>query len=61
MPPDGVAGGCGGAPAGCSAGRYRVLGRIGSGGMAEVFRAHDESLDRDVAVKLFRSDVGEPG
>ena len=35
--------------------RYRVLGRIGSGGMADVVRAHDELLDRDVAVKVFRS------
>ncbi|MGH8962939.1 MAG: protein kinase domain-containing protein [Jatrophihabitantaceae bacterium] len=35
--------------------RYRVIDRIGSGGTAEVFRAHDELLDRDVAVKVFRT------
>ena len=42
------------------AGRYRVLGRIGAGGMADVLRAHDEMLDRDVAVKVFRSVVSGP-
>ncbi len=36
-------------------GRYRVLERAGSGGMAEVFRAHDDLLNRDVAVKVFRT------
>lgn len=36
-------------------GRYRVLDRIGTGGMAEVFRATDQLLDRNVAVKVFRS------
>jgi len=36
-------------------GRYRVVDRIGTGGMAEVFRAHDQLLARDVAVKVFRT------
>ena len=34
------------------AGRYRLGGIIGRGGMAEVRRARDETLDRDVAVKI---------
>ncbi len=37
-------------------GRYRLERRIASGGMATVWLAHDEELDRDVAVKLL-SDV----
>jgi tRNA A-37 threonylcarbamoyl transferase component Bud32 len=35
-------------------GRYRLGGRIGSGGMATVHLATDETLGRRVAVKLFR-------
>ncbi len=38
-------------------GRYRIHERIGAGGMAEVFRATDELLARDVAVKVFRHHV----
>ena len=33
--------------------RYRVDSFVGKGGMASVYRAHDQMLGRDVAVKLF--------
>lgn len=35
-------------------GRYKVIANIGSGGMANVFLAHDLILDRDVAIKILR-------
>jgi len=36
-------------------GRYELGGLLGTGGMAEVYRAKDTRLDRSVAIKLFLS------
>lgn len=37
---------------GVTLGNYKILAQLGQGGMARVYRAHQENLDREVAVKV---------
>ena len=38
--------------AGLRLGSYEIVGLLGSGGMGDVYRAHDSKLNRDVAIKV---------
>ncbi len=47
---------------GARVGNYRVLERVGDGGMGAVYRAVDEMLDREVALKVMRPELSrQPG
>ena len=43
------------------AGRYELVSRLGSGGMADVYLAQDTLLGRQVAIKIFRDATGDGG
>jgi TolB-like protein/Tfp pilus assembly protein PilF len=45
--------------AGTILGSYRVTALLGAGGMGEVYRAHDPSLGRDVAIKVLPESVSK--
>ena len=41
-------------------GKYRVLDRVGRGGMGTVYRALDETLHREVAIKVLNAELNDP-
>ncbi|KPK95025.1 MAG: hypothetical protein AMJ88_01535, partial [Anaerolineae bacterium SM23_ 63] len=46
----------------CLNDRYRIEAEIGHGGMGTVYRGHDDTLDRDVAIKLLtKTGLGTEG
>ena len=50
-----------GAPLRSTIGPYRIVARVGAGGMGEVFKAWDPRLERDVAIKLLHPEMaGDP-
>src|SRR5207237_2243552 len=44
---------------GTKLGRYEIRSQIGAGGMGEVYRARDEKLSRDVAIKVLPTSLSQ--
>ena len=45
---------------GQNVGKYKILDKIGRGGMGTVYRAVDETLHRDVAIKVLNAELNDP-
>lgn len=41
------------------AGRYKILNKIGAGGMSDVYKAIDTLIERDVAIKILKAEYSE--
>jgi len=46
---------------GQTVGKYRIVDRLGRGGMGTVYRAVDETLHREVAIKVLNAELNDPG
>src|SRR5512144_2631889 len=40
-------------------GPYRIINKIGQGGMASVYKAYEQSMDRNVAIKVLPGQLAE--